>query len=392
MLWVCTLRPIMKVRSHKLKDRRYEAGYFEREVENRWNYQDFLDHPEWGQDWISFDGVVYHEGTRRVYCGLTCFDGDVFYAWERDGERFTGLGFDRVMNRYDAKFHRAMELTADGRSLYLATALLHDVDRFYEAPGGGIYRYDTASGGMEKLGIPLPHNYIQSSILDEERGLLYNMHFTPERLSVFDLETRQGRDLGPISGGRQMAQGENLVFDEAGCVWSGWSASKAWQPRFGPDIPRLCKYDPEAGRIIYFDHGLPNPDGSHGWVQVEGLFYFGTNSLYASGGNGSLFRIEPKTGMATCLGTPLPKQRSRLTSLALHSDGYAYGVTGRDGACRLLRFDPRTDGWELGDPIVDENGDAMFQCHDVALTPDGILYAGENDNPHRSSWLWEITL
>jgi hypothetical protein len=32
----------------------------------------------------------------------------------------------------------------------------------------------------------------------------------------------------------------------------------------------------------------------------------------------------------------------------------------------------------------------MWQCHDVAITPDGTLYAGENDHPRRSGYLWQI--
>jgi hypothetical protein len=81
-----------------------------------------------------------------------------------------------------------------------------------------------------------------------------------------------------------------------------------------------------------------------------------------------------------------------LTSLVLRKDGYAYGITGRDGNCRLLRFDPKTDTYDLGGPIVDEDGVAMFQCHDITAATDGVLYAGENDHPRRSSFLWEIQL
>ncbi|MBE2204009.1 MAG: hypothetical protein IAE94_06705 [Chthoniobacterales bacterium] len=382
----------MAVRSLKLLTTTFPPNFWRDEIANRWDYQDFLDHPEWGRDWISFDGVVFHAASNRVYCGLTCFDGDILYAWDVAEQRFLSLGFDRVMDRYDAKFHRAMELSKDGKSLYLATALLHDVDRFFEAPGGGIYRHDLVSGENEKLGIPLPHNYIQSSVLDEERGVLYNMHFTPECLSVFDLQTRKGRSLGPISGGMQMAQGENLVLDDQGGVWCGWCATKAWHSTMGTDIARLCKYDPDAGKILYFPHGLPNPDGSHGFTRVEGLFNLGTGMLYASGGNGSLFRIDPKTGKSAFLGTPITNERSRLTSLVLHPDGHAYGITGRDGNCRLLRFDPRTDTYEVGDAIRDDEGNAMFQCHDICVSPEGTLFAGENDHPSRSSYLWEITL
>ena len=33
-----------------------------------------------------------------------------------------------------------------------------------------------------------------------------------------------------------------------------------------------------------------------------------------------------------------------------------------------------------------------WQVHDVAVAADGTIYAGENDNPYRSGYLWEIAL
>lgn len=381
----------MKIRSLKLKNRAFGNQWSDR-VEDRWNYKDLLAHPGWRKDWISFDGVVHHAESGRVYCGITSFDADIFKAYDRKTGRFVDLGFRKVGNRYDAKFHRSMQMTRDGRTLYTATALLHDVDRYWDAPGGGLYKHDTRSGRTTKLGIPIPHVYIQSIALDEKRGMLYSMHFTPERFSVFDLETKKARDLGPIGSGLAMGQGENLVMDDEGCVWCGWGVTRAWQCVPGVDSHRLCKYDPRKGRIVYFDTGLPRANRAYGTAKVEGLFNFGTGCLYASGDNGSLYRINSKTAKAKYLGTPIRKKRSRLTSMVMHTDGYAYGVTGRDGHCRLLRFDPCRDTYELGDTIVDGNGVAMWQCHDVSITPDGVLYAGENDHPRRSSYLWEICL
>jgi hypothetical protein len=57
----------------------------------------------------------------------------------------------------------------------------------------------------------------------------------------------------------------------------------------------------------------------------------------------------------------------------------------------VIRFDPRTDRYELLGLVVDGEL-ACWQVHDVAITPDGVLYAGENDNPYRSGYLWEIVL
>lgn len=380
----------MKIRALKLRD--HDFGNAWQQTEDRWNYQDFLDDPHWRKDWISIDGVVYHAASDRVFCGITSFDADIFKAYDRKAERFVDLNFASVADAYDAKFHRSMELTRDGGTLYTATALLHDIDRYWEAPGGGIFRHDIATGATEKIGIPLPHNYIQSIALGEALGVIYSLHFTPERLSCFDLETRQATDLGPLGSGMSMAQGENILLDDEGCVWCGWGVTRAWQSAPGVDSHRLCKYDPERRRIHYYEHGLPRADGAYGTTRIEGLFNLGTDCLYASGDNGSLYRIDTRDGQASYLGTPIRDRRSRLTSLALHRDGYAYGITGRDGQCRLLRFDPNSDTYELGDAIVDDQGIAMWQCHDVTITPDGVLYAGENDHQQRSSYLWEITL
>ncbi len=379
----------MKIRSHKLKNRDFGNEWFDR-VEDRLDYDDLAADPRWRKDWISFDGVVHHAGTDRVYCGITSFDADIFKIFDRKTECFLNTDFSKVANPYDAKFHRSMEMTRDGRTLYVATALLHDVDRYWEAPGGGVFRHDVAAGKTEKLGIPIPHNYIQSIVLDEKRGVIYALHFTPERLSVFDLATAKGRDLGPIGSGFAMAQGENLVLDDDGCVWCGWGLTRAWQSSPGRDSHRLCKYDPRSGRIEFLKTGLPRRDGTPGFAKVEGLFNLGTGNLYASGDNGSLYRIDTKTGKATYLGTPIQDSNSRLTSLARHHDGMAYGITGRAGQCRLLRFDPATDRYELGGPIVDAEGVAMWQCHDITMTHDGVLYAGENDHPQRSGYLWEV--
>ncbi len=380
----------LKVRALKLKDHNF-GDQWASETENRWNYEDYLADEHWRKDWISFDGIAYHEGEDRVYCGITSFDADIFKAWDRKQEKFIDLGFGAVANPYDAKFHRSMQMTSDGQSLYTATALLHDIDQYDVAPGGGLFRFDIADGATIKLGIPISNVYIQSIALDQKRGVIYAMHFTPERLSVFDLKTNTARDLGAIGSGMFMAQGENIQLDDQGCAWCGWGLTRAWQSQYGPDASRLCKYDPEQGRIIFYKTGLPRRDGQYGFAKVEGLFNLGDDCLHASGDNGSLYRIDTISGEATYLGTPIEGRPSRLANLVMHADGFAYGITGRDGKCQMIKFDPSHDSWELGGAIVDEHGVAMHQCHDLAITKEGVIYAGENDVPDRSGYLWEIT-
>lgn len=379
----------MQACSHHLKHHDFGNAWAD-EVEDRFNYDDLVADRHWREDWVSFDGVVYCPQRRRVYCGITSFAADIFQVWDCDRQAFVDPGFGKVADPYDAKFHRSMQLTPDGKHLYTATALLHDIDRYHDAPGGGVFRYDADTGDIQRLAIPIPHVYIQSIALDLARRVIYSMHFTPERLSVLDLDTLEVKDLGPISSGMAMAQGENLVLDDAGGVWCGWHVTRAWQSRSGVDSHRLCRLDPVTQKIHYFKTGLPRADGSPGCAKVEGLFNLGDGVLHASADNGSLYRINPKNAEAIYLGTPISDRPSRLTNLVAHTDGYAYGITGRDGRCQVIQYDQSKGTWKLGEEIVDEQGEALWQCHDLAITPEGTIFAGENDHPRRSSYLWEL--
>ncbi len=380
----------MNVRSLKLEDERFGTQWFD-EVEDRWDYADMQAHPAWRRGWISMDCAVLGPDEGRVYLGVTCFDATrIFQAYDRKAGRFVDLGYDRVADPYDAKFHRSLVRASDG-SLYAAVALLHDVDRFLKAPGGAVVRYDPASGAIEKLGVPVPHVYIQSLVLDEERRTAYGLCFAPEMLCAFDLDTRRGRSLGLVGTGYGgPAMPENIVRDGEGCVWSSWSLTRAWQSAPGVDALRLCKYDPRADRVRFFDQGLPRPEGGHGFVKPEAFFEFGDGYVYASGGNGALYRVDPATGRAEHLCTPTPDRRSRLSSLARAEDGTAYGITGRDGECELMRVDYRTGRFEKLGRVRDRDGEPLWQCHDIVRAQDGTLYVCENDNPYRSGYLWEI--
>lgn len=380
----------MKIRSIKLYDAHFGTQWRD-EIEDRWEYADFIAHGEWAQKWISFDCSLYNPDDDRVYLGITSFRADIFKAYDRKSDRFIDLGYGRVADRFDAKFHRSLERGADG-ALYGACALLHCVDRFERAPGSAIIRYDPKSGEIAKLGIPLPHVYIQSIALDAKRGVIHCQCFAPEKLVTFDLKTGKSKDHGLIGTGiGGMCQPENICLDDEGCAWSSWQLTRAWQDRPGVDCQRLCKIDPAGERVVFLKHGLPRADGSYGTVKAEGLFNFHDGYMYASGGNGGLFRIDPESGRAEHLFTPITDRPSRLAAMAVGKDGCAYGVTGRAGNCELIRFDFQRSKFELLGRIIDASGEACHQVHHVSFADDGTLYACENDVPHRSGYLWEIS-
>jgi len=380
----------MKVRAIKLQDVDY-GDQWDREIEDQWSYRDFIADDRWREGWISFDCGIYRPDERRVYLGVTCFDAKrIFVAYDRDSDGFVELGYDRVADPFDAKFHRSMVTGSDG-CLYAAPALLHCPDQYLAAPGAAIVRYNPADGTIEKLGTPLPHAYIQALTIDRARETLYCLTFAPEYLVSYHIPTGESRVLGLIGSGIfGMTQSENLVLDDDDCVWSNWSLSRAWQTEAGPDVMRISKYDPRQERMIYFDEGLPWPDGRPGYAKVEAYFNLGDGNMYASGANGAFYRLDRDTGKAEHLFTPTPDRPSRLTSLVVDDERGAWGVTGRDGNCELMRID--VDNMTFEKPVEMKNGAAaMWQCHDIVRADDGVMFACENDNTSRSSYLWEVT-
>ena len=128
----------MHARALKLQDVHYGNRWFD-EVEDRWNYDDLKADPCWRSGWISVDCLLYDERDDRVYMGITSLAADIFRAYDRgvskrdaslrDGiGQFVDLGYDRIADPYDAKFHRSLVKWERDGCLYAAIALLHDVD------------------------------------------------------------------------------------------------------------------------------------------------------------------------------------------------------------------------------------------------------------------------
>ena len=380
----------MRIKALKLKNEKF-GNQWDDEVFDHWDYKDFKSNPAWNHGWISMDCALYNSRDDRVYLGITSFANDIFRAYDRGTGEFVDLGYAKIANEFDAKFHRSLVEGADG-CLYGAIALLHDCDRYFDAPGGAIVKYDPASGAIEKLSVPIPHAYIQSIAIDNDRGVIYGQCLAPEYAFSYNLATGAVEILGLLgSGYGGMAQGENIVIDDDGCVWFNWSLTRAWQSNPGVDANRLCKYDPNQGKMIFFQEGLPRLDGSHGFVKAEAFFNFSDGAIYASGGNGSFYRVDTATGETELLFTPVADRPSRLSSLVKSETGVAYGVTGRGGECNLLKIDYSNGSFEILDEISDGD-EKLWQCHDIVATNDNTLYICENDNPFRSSHLWEVTL
>ena len=383
----------MEIRALKLQDVNYGGSWYSN-VYDKWEYDDFKSDPEWKNGWISMDCAYYNKDDDRVYLGITCFnENGIFKAYDRKLDSFVDLGYEKIAKPFDAKFHRSLLKREKDGCLYGAVALLHCSDKQFEAQGGSIIRYDPKTGEMKRIATPIPHTYIQAMVLDNERDLLFCQCFPPEYLISYNLETGEVKNYGLVGTGISgMAQGENIELDEFKNLWGPWCLTRAWQPAAGVDANRIFRLNAGEDKVDFLSTGLPKKDGSLGYNKIEGIFNFNDGYMYASGANGSIYRINTKTGYAAYLFTPVEDRNSRLASMKKGPDGYAYGIVGRDGKCELLRFDYKNTKYELLGQIIDKEGTPCYQIHDLVITDDMVIYACENDVPHRSGYLWEIKL
>jgi sugar lactone lactonase YvrE len=362
------------------------------EVEGRWKIEDLRADAGYCNEWISFDSLAWDDGTKRLYIGLTSINTDIFYVFEPGGDKFTSLGFQRISDKFDAKFHRSLEIDDDG-TIYAATALLHDVDQQHEAKGGKLLRYDPRRDDYRVLSIPVPHHYIQSIKLDRQRRLVYGFTYPGEYLFQYDLETHTCRTLAFIGNGIMMCQPHGPALDRYGRLWGTWGESRAFEDMLGPVPIRVFCYDPDKDQFTWFQHGFPKVDEAdparidHMLLAEDGFIYAGTVA-------GGFSRLDPETGDVEALGRPFPNPR--LAGLVQGPDGLIYGAGNEgygdhgEGEARLFVFDPRTrELTDLG-PIFDKRLNmGAVKVHMLVATGAGTLYAGENDNILRSSYLWE---
>ncbi len=381
----------MHVRSLKLVDARFDRAEAYPATEGTWDYGDFVGgkHDDWFNDWISFDCVLADDERQVIWCGLTRMNTDIFWAYDRRSGTFRSMGYAKLADRYDAKFHRSLTFDGTGQ-IWAATALLHEIDRYHQAPGGAIVQFDPVSEKIEIVDRPLPHLYIQSLVLDGGRRLLYGQAFTPETLFVYDIDAGTCKNLGPLGSGFEMAQAEQLAIDRHGAVWGCWGVTRAWSNAgTGPTSLRLWRYHPDEGKRQFLDTGLPSLRGGGVYVKSDGEHTGPDGAVYVGTAEGTLCRIDPDTYEVELLGKPAPGRR--LAGMANGPDGRLYGSCGNDGAAKLFRYDLAEGRFTNLGPIFDaETGEQAWQVHDMTIAADGTIYAGENDVPHRSGYLWEI--
>lgn len=371
----------------------YDAAFdnWKSEVEDRWTYDDFLKHPKYKKQWISLTSLAYHEGSDTLYVGIGSFSGELLWKFDCKKKTFASCGYENVAEPFDAKFHRSLEL--DGDTLYAGIALFHDIDKQFVAKGGRLVQYDIAAGRFTFLSHPCPPAYIQSITLDRERRILYGFGAVPEVLFRHDLDTGESRVIAYIGSGAEFCEAHNPVLDREGNVWGTYGILRAFAYRTGMDALRLLRYSPVTDEVTFFDHGLPRtgaagdkgkPDTSI--LGPDGMIYIGTEA-------GALVRLDPVCAQTEMLCKPDPAGR-RLAALAFNpGDGLLYGICGENYAVKIFSFDTTKKKLCFCEDVVCA-ADALRpnRIHHMVFAGPNTIYAGENDNNDRSSWLWELEL
>jgi len=343
-------------------------------------WRDFTSDADWRRNLVSTTSLLWHPGRHRLVCGLTAFDTDIMYEFDPAEGRFHSLNYPAVSEPFEIKIHRSLCLASDG-SVYGATACLHREDQRMEAPGGRIFRYDFERRAYDFLGIPVPHDYIQTITLDEKRGLIYGVTYPVFNFFAFDLRRRETRCVHYVGSAPHV-----MALDDAGGVWSTWS----------PRTHSLFRYDPDTNRVHFFQHGIPGgAAGANlmypGAGPIDMMLNGGDGFLYVGVTTGEIVRIRPETGETEYLGKPAPE--TRIPALAVGSDGRLWGICGFRGRCRLFAYDRAARTFEdLGHIADSRTGLPIFIAHDMVFASKGTLFVGETDTTDRSGYLWEIDL
>jgi streptogramin lyase len=190
-----------------------------------------------------------------------------------------------------------------------------------------------------------------------------------------------------------MSQPHCAALDRRGRLWGTWGESRAFEYTLSSVPVRIFCYDPDQQRFTWFQHGFPKTHAAD-LARIDHMFLGNDGFIYAGTVAGGLSRLDPETGQVESLGKPFPGQR--LAGLVQGPDGLIYGAGNEwegpdgEGAARLFVFDPAASQLEDLGRIYDEDRQAgAVKVHMLVATNDGTLYAGENDNIYRSSYLWE---
>ena len=340
-------------------------------------YRDFTSNDDWKNNLISFTSLAYHPERKTVVCGMTSFNNELMVEFDPAKGTFTDLAYRPESEKFEIKIHRSLHLDRKGNA-YGATACLHREDQRLEAKGGRIFYYDFETKKYDFLGIPVPHDYIQTITVDEDRGLIYGVTYPVFEFFAFDIRTRT------VKFRQYMGSAPHIMaLDDKGGVWSTWNTR----------THNLFRYDPDTHTVQYFNHSLMPGQGADlmypGAGPIDMMLNGGDGLLYVGCATGDLLRIHPETAEVEYLGRPTPERR--MPALEVGPDGRIYGISGFYGKCHLFAYDREKRNFEdFG--LITDGEDQLYIGHDICFAEGNRIFAGETDTEERAGYLWECIL
>ncbi len=127
----------------------------------------------------------------------------------------------------------------------------HDERRCFR--GSALLALDTRTDDVLWWDTLIPKEGCRCLLHDEERGLLYALGYPRDHFYIYDIKSRQRRDIGRIGS----VNAQVLFMDSRHRIWTS------------SDYGRLIRYDPERDRLETSPYILPhNPEFQTGWHSV----------------------------------------------------------------------------------------------------------------------------
>ena len=372
------------------------------------------------------DGKIYY-----VLCAGTIDTGAQMYSFDPATEKITHVG-----DLTEAAGEKGLKAIPQGKShvnfyesngkLYFAThfgyySIVNGEERpgvpaegYKPYPGGHFLAYDMASGKFENLAVAPAGQGILAMTMDATRGRLYGLTWPSGLFLRYDLETKNLKNLGPISKEGEGGHGETyrvlcraLVVDPAdGSAYVTTSEGDILRYRYDRDALETVRGD--NLRKDYFGVFNPKTSGHMGYNWRQALWYEPEKAVYATHGNsGYLLRFDPHAERVDVVEriTSEPSRHSGMydkfsygyLGFALGPDGHTlYYLTG--GAIyengrpvvsdkkikvgskgkedlNLVTYDITGAKYIDHGAIFLENGQRPYDVNSIAVTADGTVYS-----------------
>jgi hypothetical protein len=325
----------------------------------------------------SFVSLCWHPGRKTLFVGATHGGGDLLLEFDPTKSRFKSCGYAKsgLLLPVEAKIHKGLWLDEKEDALYFGTAALGYVPLITDTPGGALVRYDVKKRKFRLIARPTPGDFYQAVCRDKRRNRIYA--WTRRGcFAVYDTKKRklvryEAMESAPHIG----------CIDDAGGVWGVYGGSDQAFYRYVPgkdrfEFPKGCRLPNalEATDVMYIGAG-----------PVDSMINGGDGFLYVGAATGEFYRLDPRKGKLDYIGKPFTGKR--LPGMALGEDGMIYLCGGREKFSWLARYSREEDRFEMFGEVRHADGTGLHYCHELVVA-DGVVYAGETDNPSRSGYLW----